>query len=125
MVASDVASKGLDFNVNHVVNFDNNANVLLYTLTGGQTFYVTDIILTLSNTDTGDPARFNIRDGLTVGAGSLKLPIIAGESPNSSSTITTYTHSFSEPMKFTVGVFLDLISGDTPTVAGFMEGYLE
>ncbi len=85
---------------------DTSASVLQRTITPGKTFFVTDIVLTIDNTDTANTGRVNLRDGLTV-AGSIVFPILVAESPNNESVVTVLTHTFSEPIEFSTGLFIE------------------
>ena len=99
------------------------APTLLYTVTGGKTLYITDMILTIANSGTVT-GSLEIYDALTA-TGTPVLPINAAD-PGSGGddTLTTVTHSFVEPMPFTTGVFFDE-AASTLTMSGTMLGYEE
>ena len=102
---------------------DTSVSVLQRTITAGKTFFVTDILLTIDNTDVSNTGRVNLRDGLTV-AGAIILPIQVQESPTQESATQTVTHTFSEPIEFSTGLFIEEGAGIN-TVAGVLIGYEE
>ena len=102
---------------------DITANTLLNTTTVGKTVYITDMILTVDNSNTTATGRLNIRNGITA-TGSISLPILAQEAPTSETAITVITHAFVEPLPFDTGIFLELAAG-TLTVTGHIMGYEE
>ena len=102
---------------------DTSTNVLQRTITANKTFYVTDIILTIDNTDNSNTGRVNLRDGLTV-AGSIVLPLLIQESPTNESAVQVVQHSFIEPIEFSTGLFIEEGAGIN-TVTGVVIGYEE
>ena len=98
-------------------------STLQRTITAGKTFYVTDLLLTIDNSDTGSPGRVNLRDGLTV-AGAIILPILIQEAISSGSSTQVFLHTFSEPIQFSIGLFIEEGAGIN-TVAGTIIGYEE
>ena len=102
---------------------DTSVSVLQRTITAGKTFFVTDILLTIDNTDVNNTGRVNLRDGLTV-AGAIVLPIQVQESPTQESSTQVVTHTFSEPIEFSTGLFIEEGAGIN-TVAGVLIGYEE
>jgi hypothetical protein len=102
---------------------DTTASVLQRTVTTDKDFYVTDITLTVDNTDTANTGRVNLRDGTTV-AGAIVLPILIAESPNNESVVTVFQHTFAEPLLFGTGVYIEEAAG-TLTIAGVLIGYEE
>jgi len=102
---------------------DTAVSVLQRTITASKTFFVTDILLTIDNTDQNNTGRVNLRDGLTV-AGAIVLPIQVQESPTNESATQTVTHTFSEPIEFSTGLFIEEDAGIN-TVAGVIIGYEE
>lgn len=99
------------------------SNSLKHTVSAGKTLYITDVILTIDNSDNTSKGALNLRDGLTI-TGDTALPILVQEAPTNESSVTVITHAFNEPLDFTNGVFLDLSTG-VLTVAGIIEGYEE
>lgn len=99
------------------------APALLYTVTSGKTYYVTDILLTIANSASAT-GRLEIYDDTTA-TGLPVLPINAAD-PGSGGddSLTTIAHSFSEPMPFTTGVFFDEAAG-TLVMSGTLMGYEE
>ena len=102
---------------------DTSVSVLQRTITAGKTFFITDILLTIDNTDNANTGRVNLRDGLTV-AGAIVLPIQVQESPTNESATQVVGHTFSEPIEFSTGLFIEEGAGIN-TVAGVMIGYEE
>ena len=102
---------------------DTAVSVLQRTITAGKTFFVTDILLTIDNTDNASTGRVNLRDGLTV-AGAIVLPIQVQEAPTNESATQVVTHTFSEPIEFSTGLFIEEGTGIN-TVTGVIIGYEE
>ena len=95
----------------------------LYTVTALKTLYITDILITIVNSGSVT-GRLEIYDAASA-VGSPILPINAAD-PGSGGddTLTTFTHTFSEPMAFTTGVFFDEAAG-TLVMSGTLIGYEE
>ena len=102
---------------------DTSVSVLQRTITTDKTFFVTDIILTVDNTDNSSTGRVNLRDGLTV-AGATVLPMLIQESPTNESAVQVVQHSFNEPIEFSTGLFIEEGAGIN-TVTGVIIGYEE
>lgn len=102
---------------------DTTASVLQRTITASKTFFVTDIVLTIDNTDNGNTGEVRLRDGLTV-AGAVVFPMLVAESPTNESVVTTVTHTFSEPIEFSTGLFIEEGVG-VNHVTGIINGYEE
>ena len=102
---------------------DTAVNVLQRTITAGKTFFVTDILLTIDNTDSASSGRVNLRDGTTV-AGAIILPIQVQEASQNESATQTVQHTFAEPIVFSTGLFIEEGSGIN-TVTGVLIGYEE
>ena len=102
---------------------DSTSSVLEYTVTASKTFYVTDIILTIINRDTGGEGKLIIRDGTTV-AGTIVLPLGIVESANSTSGLTAILMTFAEPVAFDSGLFFEENDGQLEW-AGNLRGYEE
>jgi hypothetical protein len=95
---------------------------LEYTVTAGKVLFVTDIMVTIENTANA-LGQLLLRDGTTV-AGAIVLPIFVPDPGAGSSSVTTVTHTFAEPLAFTAGVFYDEATG-TLTMSGTLIGYEE
>ena len=102
---------------------DTAVSVLQRTITAGKTFYVTDILLTIDNSDSSSSGRVNLRDGLT-DAGAIVLPIQVQEAPTNESATQVITHTFSEPIEFSTGLFIEEGQGIN-IVTGVIIGYEE
>jgi hypothetical protein len=102
---------------------DTTASVLQRTVTTDKDFYVTDIILTVDNTDQTATGRVNLRDGTTV-AGAIVMPVLIAESPVNESTVTVVQHTFAEPLLFGTGVYIEEAAG-TLNITGVIIGYEE
>ena len=102
---------------------DTAVSVLQRTITAGKTFFITDILLTIDNTDSSSSGRVNLRDGTTV-AGAIILPIQIQEASQNESATQTVQHTFSEPIEFSTGVFIEEGAGIN-TVTGVLIGYEE
>lgn len=104
---------------------DTTAPSLEYTVTSGKTFYVTDILLTLDNSDQNNTGRLDIYDSLiSPTTEPIILPINIQESTNNETAVTTISHSFTEPIEFDAGVWFEETSG-TLTMTGIINGYEE
>jgi hypothetical protein len=93
------------------------------TNTTDKKLFVTDILLTINNSDNAAFGRVNFRDGLTI-TGTTVLPILVQESPTNETAVQVVTHTFNEPMEFDEGLFIDIESG-TLTITGTIMGYEE
>jgi hypothetical protein len=102
---------------------DTTVSVLQRTITASKTFFVTDLLLTIDNTDATTTGRVNLRDGLTV-AGTIVLPLLVAESPTNESVVTIITHHFAEPIQFSTGLFIEEGAG-TNEITGTIIGYEE
>jgi hypothetical protein len=102
---------------------DTSVSVLQRTITAGKTFFVTDIILTVDNTDASATGRINLRDGITV-AGAVVLPLLVAESPVNESVVTVIAHTFLEPIEFSTGLFIEESAGIL-LATGVLIGYEE
>jgi hypothetical protein len=102
---------------------DTVASVLQRTITTDKTFYVTDILLTIDNSDNASAGRVNLRDGLTV-AGTIVLPMQVQEAPTNESAVTVITHTFADPIEFNTGVFIEEGVGIN-AITGVIIGYEE
>ena len=102
---------------------DTSVSVLQRTITAGKTFFITDVVLTIDNTDNSNTGRVNLRDGLTV-AGGIILPLLIQESPTNESAVQVIQHTFSEPIEFSTGLFIEEGAGIN-TVTGVIIGYEE
>ena len=96
---------------------------LLYTVTALKTLYITDILLTIVNSGSVT-GQLEIYDALSA-VGTPILPINAAD-PGSGGddTLTTFTHTFAEPMAFSTGIYFDEI-GSALTMSGTLIGYEE
>ena len=104
---------------------DSTAPSLEYTVTSGKTLFVTDVVLTIDNSDQTDTGRLDIYDALVSPTTEpLILPINVQESTNSETSVTTVTHAFTEPIEFSAGVWFEETSG-TLTMTGIINGYEE
>ena len=105
-----------------VIVDDITASSLEYTVTAGKTFYVTDMIFSVENTANA-LGIVKFRDGTTI-AGAVKIPLFVEDPGAGSSAVSTYTHSFLEPLPFTTGIFVEENAG-TLTISGIFSGYEE
>ena len=105
-----------------IVGNNETAPVLKHTVTGGKKLYITDVMLTVENTANA-LGRLEIYDALTA-TGTPVLPLFIPDPGAGSSSVSTLSHSFVEPMEFSTGVFWDEAAG-TLTMSGVMLGYEE
>lgn len=102
---------------------DETADALVYTVTTDKTLYITDMSVFVENDDTGAPGRVELQNGTTA-ASTLVYAMLVQEAGNSQTAVVTQSHTFTEPLEFDVGVFVDEISG-TITLTGVLHGYEE
>ena len=97
-------------------------DTLEYTVSVGKTLYITDLLLTVEQS-ANSLGTLLVRDGLTV-AGPVVLPLFISDPGAGSTTVSTITHRFEEPLEFSAGVFWEESTG-TLTMSGLMLGYEE
>ena len=98
-------------------------SVLTYTVPAGYYFYVTDILMTITNDENGVIGKIIFRDGLN-NTGNIIIPLLTPEPSSNTANLTTISTSLAEPLVFTTGVFTEQISGNL-NLCGVMQGYLE
>ena len=101
---------------------DVTADTQIHTNTALKTFYMTDLIVMVEN-DNATGAVAYLRDGTST-AGTIKIPIRVDAKQGSATKQTTFTHTFSEPIAFTAGVFYDEVT-DLITSSITITGYEE
>jgi hypothetical protein len=97
-------------------------DTLEYTVTSGKTLYITDLLVTVENAANA-LGTLLVRDGTTV-AGPVVLPFFIPDPGAGSTSVTTVSHSFVEPLEFSAGVYWEESNG-TLTMSGVMIGYEE
>lgn len=97
-------------------------DTLAYTVTATKTLWITDILLTAENTANA-LGQLLVRDGIDV-TGAIVLPMFVPDPGAGSSTVSTISHTFTEPLEFTAGVFYDAV-GAGLTISGTLIGYEE
>ncbi len=105
------------------LTLDETADALKHTNTAGKTLYITDLSIFIENTDAGSGARVEIQDG-TAAASTIKYTMLCSEGTNAITALAVQSHTFTEPIEFDVGVFIEIISG-TPLLTGILYGYEE
>jgi hypothetical protein len=105
------------------LTLDYSADALAYTVTAGKTLFITDLSVFIENDNTGSPGRVDFEDGTSAGS-TLVYGMLAYEAANSQSAVVPQSTSFSEPLQFNTGVFVDVIAG-TITLTGTLQGYEE
>jgi hypothetical protein len=98
------------------------ASALQYTVTAGKTLYITDILLTIDNSS-ASAGSMKLEDGI-IAAQPVKTCFMIADPAGASSSLTTITHSFIEPLEFATGVWFNEAAG-TLTVCGSIIGYEE
>ena len=98
------------------------ASGLQYTVTANKTFYVTDIILTIENS-AANAGKVKLEDG-TIAAQPVVACFMVEDPSGASSSLTTITHAFIEPLEFDTGVWLNEAAG-TLEICGIISGYEE
>jgi len=99
------------------------ADRLLHTTSAGRIAYVTDMVLTLTNTNLVVGASAVFRDGTGV-LGTPKIPLITEPATNQGNARADHEIALADPIAMTRGIFLDF-TGGTPALAGFIHGYEE
>jgi hypothetical protein len=104
---------------------DTTAPSLEYTVTPGKTFYVSDILLTIENSDQNNSGRLELYDSLvSPTVEPLIVPFNIPESTASETSISIISHTFKEPVLFSSGVWFEEAAG-TLTMTGIINGYEE
>ena len=93
----------------------------IHTNTTNKTFYLTDMLVMLENDLTAGGIAY-IRDGTST-AGAIKIPMRVDAKQGSATKQTTFTHTFTEPLAFDIGVFYDEVTDLTTsiTIVGYEE----
>ena len=81
------------------------ADTQIHTNTATKTFYLTDIIGMVENDLTSGGVAY-IRDG-TSAAGTIMIPLRVDAKQGSATKQTTFSHTFTEPIAFSSGVYYD------------------
>jgi hypothetical protein len=97
------------------------ASSSVHTVTASEDYYVTDILLTIENTNTTTSGSVKFEDG---SGGTLILPVLVEEARTNETSVTTITHTFAEPIVFTTEVYVTIVSG-TLNISGIINGYEE
>ena len=98
-------------------------DTLLYTVTTDKTLYITDLSVFIENTNTSTGGRVELQDGTTAGSPYV-YPMLINEGSNAISALAVNSHTFTEPLEFNTGVFVDEIAGNNEVV-GILHGYEE
>ena len=106
------------------ISVNESADALLHTVTASKTLYITDILMSVNNTNNASPALVSVQDATTATPASELFAVQAAEAPSSGSELESYSHAFSEPLEITSGIFLDVQTG-TVDVTGIIIGYEE
>ena len=102
---------------------DESADALVHTVATDKTLYITDMSVFVENDNTATQGRVELQDGTTA-ASTLIYAMLVQEAGNSQTAVVTQSHTFTEPLEFNTGVFVDEISG-TITLTGVLNGYEE
>lgn len=100
------------------------ADTLLHTVTAGKRLYIVGITVFIRNDSITSAGVIVIRDSLTAGAGTIKLPMSVSAATNQGASQVTVSPSNLEPIEFATGIFADFGAG-TLTVSGLLIGYEE
>lgn len=100
------------------------ADTLLHTVTVNKKLYITDMIVTIDNTDAANSAHVSFQDAVSATPLSEVIAFQSAEAPSSASEVSITHHSFNEPVEFSNGVFIDVQSGIVD-VTGILMGYEE
>jgi hypothetical protein len=102
---------------------DDSADVVAHTVAAGKTLYITDLNIFIENTDTNNSGRVNLVNS-TGATTPIVYPILVGESVNNATSSLVNSHTFTEPIEFGTGVFVDIVLG-TIVLGGVLNGYEE
>ena len=116
---SDASSKRTHVNANISFQTINTSGDELHAVTAGTTFYLTDLILTVINSNTAD-SICSIKDDTTV-----LIPFLSGGSTTEGNGQLIIIHTFKEPIPFSTSV--DIFSGNASGVVAscVIAGYEE
>ncbi len=98
------------------------ASSLQHTVTANKTFYVTDIVLTIENS-AASAGKLKLEDGI-IAAQPVVVCFMVEDPSGASSSLTTISHNFVEPIEFSTGVWLNEAAG-TLEICGIISGYEE
>ena len=105
------------------VTIDSTASELLYTVAGGKTFWVTDILLSIQNSATNAEGNYILRNGTLI-TDTVALQLLIQEAATSETAVEHIQHTFKEPLQFTGGIYGEENNGTLHAVGTFI-GYLE
>lgn len=97
-------------------------DTLIHTVTAGKTLYITDLVIFIENSADAS-ARVNLVDTL-VGATPIIYPMVLADPGNKVTASLVNSHTFTEPLEFDTGVYVDTVSG-TNEIVGILNGYEE
>ena len=100
-----------------------NTDTLTYTVTAGKTFYVTDLNIFIENSANGIAGRLNMVDS-TGTTTPIVYPMVLADPGNKVTESLVNSHTFTEPLEFDTGVYVDIVAG-TLEVVGVLNGYEE
>lgn len=89
---------------------------LLYTVTGGKTFYLTHLEFFMNTAM--NPVQLEIRDSITL-ANTIKISTGSAPAQTASNGPQRIFMDFANPMQFTAGLFLDINTTGTCVVSGY------
>jgi len=100
-----------------------NTSVTAHTVTVGKTLYITDLVVFIENSANA-AGRVNLVDS-SGAATPIIYPMILGEpDANKFTADLVNSHTFTEPLEFETGVYVDTITG-TNEIVGVLNGYEE
>jgi len=100
-----------------------NTDTLVHTVTAGKTLYITDLVIFIENSSAGS-SRVNLVDTL-VGATPIIYPMVLGEPSGKATASLVTSHTFTEPLEFDTGVYVDATVAGTNEIVGIINGYEE
>jgi hypothetical protein len=99
-----------------------NTDTLVHTVAAGKTLYITDLNIFVENT-ANSSARINLVNS-TGATTPIIYPIILADSGSQASANIVNGHTFTEPLEFDTGVYVDTVTG-TNEIVGILNGYEE
>jgi hypothetical protein len=95
---------------------------LVYSATTGKTLYITDLNIFIENSENA-LARVNLVNS-TGATTPVVYPMVVADPANKATESLVNSHTFTEPLEFDTGVYVDITAG-TVEIVGILNGYEE
>jgi len=100
-----------------------NTPTLVYSATTGKTLYITDLVIFIENSNETEAGRVNLVNS-TGATTPVVYPMVLADAGNKSTASLVNSHTFTEPLEFDTGVYVDTVDG-TNEIVGILNGYEE